>query len=81
MGYKDFLTWKELKKRSMNSFVRRRDSAPCEVDSSVTNENRTEWIPSNGIRVRVDLASLKMGEKHKDRQLIFTQIYKFGHTL
>lgn len=38
--------------------MRRR--APCEVDSSVTKENRTEWIPSNGIRVRVDFASLIM---------------------
>lgn len=69
------LTWKELKNRSMNSFVRRRDRAPCEVDSSVTNENRTEWIPSNGIRVRVDLASLKLEEKHKDRQLIWKQMH------
>jgi len=63
MVYWGFLTWKELKKRSMKSFVRRRGRAPCEVDSSVTNENRTEWIPSNGIRVRVDLASLKKREK------------------
>lgn len=52
------VTWKELKTRSMKSFVSRRVMAPFEVDSSVTKENRTRWLPSRGMSVRVDFASL-----------------------
>lgn len=50
----------------MKSFVSRRVMAPFEVDSSVTKENRTKWLPSRGMRVRVDFASLDDKAKQSD---------------
>lgn len=51
-------TWKEEKKRSMKSLVRRRPMVLM-VDSSVTKMKTTWWIPSRGIRVSVDFANLR----------------------
>lgn len=51
-------TWKEEKKRSMKSLVTRRLWEAL-VDSSVRKMKMTWWIPSRGMRVRVDLASLR----------------------
>lgn len=53
-------TWKEERKRSMKSLVRRR-LLEALVDSSVRKMKTTWWIPSRGMRVRVDLASLRWG--------------------
>lgn len=54
-------TWKDEKKRSMKSLVRRR-LLEAMVDSSIRKMKTTWWIPSRGMRVRVDLASLRCGE-------------------
>lgn len=51
-------TWKEERKSSMKSLVRRR-LLEALVDSSVRKMKTTGWIPSRGMRVRVDLASLR----------------------
>lgn len=51
-------TWKEERKRSVKSLVRRR-LLEALVDSSVRKMKTTGWIPSRGMRVRVDLASLR----------------------
>lgn len=65
------LTWKEEKKRSMNSLVSRRPMVVL-VDSSVTKMKTTWWMPSRGIRVKVDLANLsewvREREKAKDER-------------
>lgn len=60
-------TWKDEKKRSMKSLARRRPMVPF-VDSSVTKIKTTWWIPSRGIKVRVDLANLRWRKGETERQ-------------
>lgn len=50
-------TWKELNRRSQKSRISRR-MEPFGTDSSMTKVKRMAWIPSRGIRVRVDFANL-----------------------
>lgn len=48
----------------MKSLVRRRLVVEC-VDSSVTKIKTMWWIPSRGIRVSVDFANLRCGDKEE----------------
>lgn len=57
-------TWNEEKKRSMKSLVTRR-LLEALVDSSVKKMKTTWWIPSRGMRVRVDLASLRWRRRRR----------------
>lgn len=49
----------------MKSLVRRRLMVEC-VDSSVTKIKTMWWMPSRGIRVSVDFASLRCGDKEEE---------------
>lgn len=49
------VTWKEVKESSVNSLMKRSIPRAC---SSITKAKMTSWVPSRGISVSVDLASL-----------------------
>lgn len=49
------VTWKEVKESSVSSLMKRRVPRAC---SSITKAKMTSWVPSRGMRVSVDLASL-----------------------
>lgn len=51
----------------MKSLVRRRLMVAL-VDSSVKKIKTTWWIPSRGMRVRVDLANLRWREGGEERE-------------
>lgn len=55
-------TWKEAKESSVKSFTKRSIPLAC---SSVMKAKMTSWVPSSGIRVNVDLASLRSQRKKK----------------
>lgn len=78
-------TWKELNRRSQKRRARRR-TEPLGTDSSMTKVKRMAWIPSKGMRVRVDFASLEERRKGKQMVLEITRklwkqgtIYKNGY--
>lgn len=48
----------------MKSLVRRRLIVEC-VDSSVTKIKTMWWMPSRGIRVSVDFANLRCGDREE----------------
>lgn len=49
------VTWKEVKESSVSSLTKRRVPRAC---SSITKAKMTSWVPSRGMSVSVDLASL-----------------------
>lgn len=55
-------TWKELNSRSQKRRMRR-SMEPLGTDSSMTKVKRMAWIPSRGMRVRVDFANLDQRRK------------------
>lgn len=61
------LTWNELKSRSQKRRMRR-SMEPLGTDSSMTKVKRMAWIPSRGMRVRVDLANLEQWRKGTQRR-------------
>lgn len=52
------VTWKEVKESSVNSLMKRSVPRAC---SSITKAKTTSWVPSRGMSVSVDLASLGVG--------------------
>lgn len=62
-GYSVSATWKEAKESSVKSFTKRSIPLAC---SSVIKAKMTSWVPSSGIRVNVDLASLRSQRKKKN---------------
>lgn len=52
------VTWKEVKESSVSSLTKRSVPRAC---SSITKAKMTSWVPSRGMSVSVDLASLGEG--------------------
>lgn len=61
-GHSVSATWKEAKESSVKSFTKRSIPLAC---SSVIKAKMTSWVPSSGISVNVDLASLRSQRKNK----------------